>query len=306
MIGCLFLYGMGFVLGYFLMKFLGYNKSQCYFLGAIYSSPHTTSIPVILFSIIGPVLDKVIPIPENFPVSAQKRGFLYIILNSIFSNIWKWSAGYYFIQEENSYSHKKELSYKKSPELMSLKKFLKEIITTPVVASVFSILVTCFPKFQEFLIKEDSYVYNSLMVANITVGRSYSFFVMFTLGLSLCESIFPEQSSFDSEKGVFFKNYDLIWASLGKLIVMPIIFWPILIYLCRNILNCDDVLLFLFLFMAMAPGAVNMIVICNVKGMFQESVSMLMVAMYGIGIVTLTLGVTGIISLIGYLNEVPA
>ena len=82
------------------MKLLGYNNNRCNFMAAVFSSPHTTSIPVILLSIIGPVLDKIIPIPASMPVDAQRRGYLYIILNSIFSNIWKWSGGFYLIQPE--------------------------------------------------------------------------------------------------------------------------------------------------------------------------------------------------------------
>lgn len=304
MIGCLFLYGFGFILGYFFGKFLGYNQKQCYFLGAVYSSPHTTSIPVILFSIIGPVLDKVIPMPLELPVNSQKRGYLYIILNSIFSNIWKWSAGYYFIQKEDyDISEKKLSKYPyKPPASMSIKKFLKEIITAPLVVSFISIFMTIFPSIQNTLNKEDSYIYNSFMIANSMIGKSYSFFVMLTLGLSLCESMFPEREE-ERNKKVFFRNLDIIWLSLGKLLLMPLITWPFLIYLCRRILHADDVMLFLFLFLGMAPGAINLIVITQIKEAFQESISMLMMAMYGIALITITFGVTIIITLIGYLNN---
>lgn len=299
--GCIFLYGLGFFLGFFIMKILGYNKSQCYFLGAIYSSPHTTSIPVILFSTIGPVLDKVIPMPASFPVKCQQRGYLYIILNSIFSNIWKWSVGYYFIQpEESTYTN----TNAKNNETLTIKKFIKEIMTAPLISSIISIGIASFPKVQQALIKRDGFLFNSFMVANTLVGKTYSFFVMLTLGLALCESIFPETDKKNIKEKVFFRNYDLIISSLGKLLVMPIFSWPLLIILCRNIIFADDVLLFLFLFMGMAPGAINMIMICTLKGYYQESVSVLMVAMYGISIITLTLGVTGIISLIGYLNNI--
>ena len=84
------------------MKLLGYNENRCKFLGAVYSSPHTTSIPVILLSIIGTVLDKITMMPQNMMIDSQRRGFLYIILNSIFSNIWRWSGGYYLIKPEQS------------------------------------------------------------------------------------------------------------------------------------------------------------------------------------------------------------
>ena len=36
----------------------------------------------------------------NISFNNERRAFLYIILNSIFSNIWKWSGCYYLIEPE--------------------------------------------------------------------------------------------------------------------------------------------------------------------------------------------------------------
>ena len=46
-----------------------------------------------------------------------------------------------------------------------------------------------------------------------------------------------------------------------------------------------------------------MIVICTLKGAYMESISMMMMVMYGFAMITMTLGVTVIIGVIGYLNN---
>ena len=56
--------------------------------------------------------------------------------------------------------------------------------------------------------------------------------------------------------------------------------------------------------MSAAPSAINMIVICTLKEAYMESISMMMMVMYGIAMITMTLGVTVIIGIIGYLNNV--
>ena len=43
---------------------------------------------------------------------------------------------------------------------------------------------------------------------------------------------------------------------------------------------------------------------CTLKEAYMESISMMMMVMYGIAMITMTLGVTGIIGIIGYLNNV--
>lgn len=310
LIGCSLMYLFGYIVGYMTMKVLGYNHNRCNFLGAVFSSPHTTSIPVILLSIIGPVLDKIIPIPAEMPVDAQRRGYLYIILNSIFSNIWKWSGGFYLIQPEDVTADNQKVAVSDSRETinrnnkMSLRKFFREIINMPVIASFASILITMCPPLQNYLTKPGSTMYNSLISVNIMVGKSYAFFVMIMLGLSLSDSITIHPSPEATKKNIF-KGFDLVWISLVKLIIMPVITAPFIIYVFKYLLHSDDIMLFLFLFMSAAPGAINIIVICTLKGAYMESISMLMMVMYGLAMITMTLGVAMIIGVIGYLNKVP-
>lgn len=306
------MYLFGYIVGYMTMKVLGYNHNRCNFLGAVFSSPHTTSIPVILLTIIGPVLDKIIPIPLAMPVDAQKRGYLYIILNSIFSNIWKWSGGFYLIQpeNENAEADSQKLIVGNSRDTtnsnnkMSLTKFFREIINMPVIASFVSILITMCPPLQNYLTKPGSTMYNSLLSVNMMVGKSYAFFVMIMLGLSLSDSITIHPNREVTKKNIF-KGFDLLWISLVKLVVMPLVTAPFIIYLFKYVLHSDDIMLFLFLFMSAAPGAINIIVICTLKGAYMESISMLMMVMYGLSMITMTLGVAMIIGVIGYLNNVP-
>ena len=321
-IGCVSLYILGYIVGYISMKILGYNSSQCRFIGAIYSSPHTTSIPVILVTIIGPVLDKFIPMPINMPFNSERRAFLYIILNSIFSNIWKWSGCYYLIEPEeeieddNLYLEKKNddlilseestidkshIKNKKKEEEFTFSKFMSKVINMPIIICGVSLFITMIPPFQNFLIKPGGLMNSSLISVNNMIGRSYGCLVMMMLGISLSKCInFGEEAKTKS----FFKTKDLIIMSLIKLIVIPIISFPFIIYIFKYFLKADDVMLFLFLFMALAPSAINMIVICTVKGAYEDDIAMLMVIQYSISIITLTLGTTAVIYIIGNLNNV--
>ncbi len=321
-IGCVSLYILGYIVGYISMKILGYNSSQCRFIGAIYSSPHTTSIPVILVTIIGPVLDKFIPMPINMPFNSERRAFLYIILNSIFSNIWKWSGCYYLIEPEeeieddNLYLEKKNddlilseestidkshIKNKKKEEEFTFSKFMSKVINMPIIICGVSLFITMIPPLQNFLIKPGGLMNSSLISVNNMIGRSYGCLVMMMLGISLSKCInFGEEAKTKS----FFKTKDLIIMSLIKLIVIPIISFPFIIYIFKYFLKADDVMLFLFLFMALAPSAINMIVICTVKGAYEDDIAMLMVIQYAISIITLTLGTTIIIYIIGNLNHV--
>ena len=135
------------------------------------------------------------------------------------------------------------------------------------------------------------------------ISKGYAFFVMLLLGLSLADSITFNISDEIKEK-LIFKGFDVLWVCLAKLVLMPIISFPILIYLFKYLLHADDVMLFLFLFMSSAPSAINMIVICTLKGAYMESISMLMVVMYACAMITMTLSVTITIVVIANLNNV--
>ena len=301
MIGCFLSYIIGFIVGYVTSKILGYTENQCKFIGAIFSSPNAISYPLILITTIGTVLDKIVPLPQNLPINAESRGYLYIIIGSIFSNVWRWSGGYYLIQPDSDLKNKNSLLSEENQ--MTLKKFFKQIINMPIIACLTSLTITMIPPIQKFLATPGTFVYNALIEANVKVSKGYSFLVMLLLGLSLSDSITLHPTQEEQDK-IIFKKFDLLWISLSKLIIMPIISAPFVIYIFRNLLQTDEVMLFLFLFMCAVPSGINMIVVCNLKNAYPESVSLLMVFMYGFSMLSVTIGVTGIIIVLEYLDNV--
>ena len=301
-------------MGYIIAKFLGVSYGKTRFLAAVFSTPHTTSIPVILIQVVGPVLDKIIPLRPGMLVgTAQQRGFLYIVMNSIFSNIWRWSGAYYLIEPEDEKEMKKDIEAplltkdeadenkpkKVQPEQSGFMLFLTKIINAPLVTSVFSLLLTAFPLLQSYFTEKGALLNVTIISVNNMVSKSYSFICMFMLGLSFSDSI-----NFGGHKVSknFLTGCDLFWLSIMKLVVMPLLACPFLLYLFRNLLEADDVLVFIYLFMASAPSAINIIVICAYKDAYTEAVSMLMVVMYAASIVTMTLQVTFFIYILGNLN----
>ena len=91
-LGCLIIYLLGLFIGFGLGKMIGLNKRQRELLGAIFSTPHNTSIYVILIQVIGPFMDTIIPPNRNLIGDPVKRGILYVVINNIASNMWKWSV----------------------------------------------------------------------------------------------------------------------------------------------------------------------------------------------------------------------
>jgi len=313
LLGCSFLYLLGYYIGYFSMKLLGYTEKQSRFVGVIYSSPHTTSIPVILVGIIGPVLDKLTTIPAEIQLNAEQRAYLYIILNSIFANIWKWSGCYYLIQpeEENEENNQELISYKKfdennkiesnKSEEFNFNQFFKKIINVPLISCIITLFITMFPSFQNMFNDPAGILNSSLVSVNIMVSKSYGFLVIFMLGITLYNTL--SNSSENNNKN-FLKGWFLILVTLIKLVIMPLIAFPIIIYIFKYLIKGDDIMLFLFLFMAQAPSAINMVVICTLKNAYEETLSMMMVAQYCISIISLTIGTSLVLYIIGNLNGV--
>ena len=87
-----------------------------------------------------------------------------------------------------------------------------------------------------------------------------------------------------------------------KLIIMPILTTPVIIYLFRNIFHSDDVLTFNYLFLGAAPPAINIIVICAYKNAFVNEIASIMIVMYTAAIITLTVNVTLFLYILGMLN----
>ena len=316
-IGCLVIYITGLFVGFGISRILKLNKYQHNFLGALFSTPHNTSIYVILIQVIGPFLDTIIPKNPNIVGDCVKRGLLYVIINSIVANIWKWSCCYYLIEpdEEDEEVDSKEYALlndneagqnivEKKPKYKAktFKDILKSVINMPLIASLISLFITFIPSLQLLFITPKSILRETLMDVSKTVSKAYSFLVIFILGLSIADNVHLPSEKVENIGKNFLNKTIIFWLSLVKLVIMPIFTTPIIIYIFRNVFHSDDVLTFNYLFLGAAPPAINIIVICAYKNAFVNEISSIMIVMYAAAIITLTLNITGFLYILGMLN----
>ena len=316
-IGCLVIYITGLFVGFGISRILKLNKYQHNFLGALFSTPHNTSIYVILIQVIGPFLDTIIPKNPNIVGDCVKRGLLYVIINSIVANIWKWSCCYYLIEpdEEDEEVDSKEYALlndneagqnivEKKPKYKAktFKDILKSVINMPLIASLISLFITFIPSLQLLFITPKSILRETLMDVSKTVSKAYSFLVIFILGLSIADNVHLPSEKVENIGKNFLNKAIIFWLSLVKLVIMPIFTTPIIIYIFRNVFHSDDVLTFNYLFLGAAPPAINIIVICAYKNAFVNEISSIMIVMYAAAIITLTLNITGFLYILGMLN----
>ena len=313
MIGCGFLFVFGLFMGYIISKILGLSKSETKFLAAVFSTPHTTSILLILMQCVGPVLDKIIPIQGG--LTAEQRGMTYVVMNAIFANLWKWSGAYYLIEPEKKREvvdaeealitkDKEDENKPKEEHSNSSSVHISKIPNAPIVTAILSLILTLFPTLQSYFTNKGTVLNETIISVNLMVSKSYSFICMFMLGVAFADTI--HFSNEEPSRKSIFTGCDLFWLAIMKLVVMPLLACPCLIYIFRIWLHADDVLLFIFLFMACAPTAMTIIVICAYKGAYIESFSLLMIVMYAAGIVTMTLQITFFVYLIGNFNTPPS
>ena len=319
-VGCLAIYVLGLIIGFIISRILKLDVNQRNFLGAVFSTPHNTSIYVILIQVIGPFLDTIFPKNPNLVGDSKKRGLLFVVINSIVANIWKWSCCYALIEpddeeedlEENINSPllkdndekiqnqivEKNPKYKEK----TFKDILKSVVNMPLIASIFSLCITFSPSLQKLFITPKSILRDTIIDVNMTVSKAYSFIVIFILGLSIADNVhFPGEEV--KKIGKNFLNASIIfWLTVVKLVVMPILTTPVIIYLFRNIFHSDDVLTFNYLFLGAAPPAINIIVICAYKNAFVNEISSIMVVMYTAAIITLTVNITVFLYILGMLN----
>ena len=318
--GCLIIYILGLFIGFGISKVLKLDKNQRNFLGAVFSTPHNTSIYVILVQVIGPFLDTIFPRNPNLVGNSEKRGLLYVVINSIVANIWKWSCCYALIEpddeeedlenninapllKDNDEPAQNQIVEKKPKyKEKTLKDILKSVVNMPLITSLFSLCITFSPSLQRLFITPKALLRDTIIDVNMTVSKAYSFIVIFILGLSIADNVhFPGEEVKKIGKNFLDANI-LFWLSIVKLIIMPMLTTPVIIYLFRNIFQADDVLTFNYLFLGAAPPAINIIVICAYKNAFVNEISSIMIVMYTAAIITLTLNITGFLYILGMLN----
>ena len=319
-IGCFIIYIFGLFIGFAISRILGLNKKKRDFLGAVFSTPHNTSIYVILIQVIGPFLDTIFPRNPNMVGDSKKRGLLYVVINSIVANIWKWSCCYLLIEPEDEEDElesdinspllkdndeerniqivEKKPKYKEK----TLKDILKSVCNMPLIASLFSLCITFSPDLQRLFITPKAFLRKTIIDVNMTVAKAYSFLVIFILGLSIADNVHLPGEEVKKLGKNFLNSSIIFWLSIVKLVIMPILTAPIIIFIFRNLFHADDVLTFNYLFLGAAPPAINIIVICAYKNAFVNEISSIMIVMYTAAIITLTLNITGYLYILGMLN----
>ena len=188
------------------------------------------------------------------------------------------------------------LERKTSFEKKNQSSFFKEMMNMPIIASIVSLSLCIHPGIQSYFSTPKSLLNETILSVNKLTSKGYGFLVMFLLGVNFSDLILPNtESARKTNKKVIFNKNELAIITFTKLIIMPIIASPFVIFLfIYGIIN-DDVMVFLFLFMAAAPNAINVIVLCSVKNAYVETVSIIMVVQYIASIFTLTFQISLII-----------
>jgi len=160
----------------------------------------------------------------------------------------------------------------------------------PIIVSVFSLLLCLHPGIQKYFNTPDAFLYVTVLSVNKFAAKGYGFLVMFLLGVNFAELIFSDEKDENKKikKDIIFSSCDLAFLTTVKLVIMPLLASPFIIFLFISQVITDDIMVFLFLFMAAAPNAINVIVVCSVKNAYVETVSLIMVVQYIVSMITLT------------------
>lgn len=292
MLGCFTNYFLGLIFAFIIAKFYSSSRNETNFLMAIFSSPHTTSIPLILIEVLYPILNQ-IPVRSSMGElvpNAKERGMLYIALNSVFSNVWRWSVSYNLINPEEKNNLTENLVIKENNNIKTKKNILKEILNMPIIVSFLSILLCTNDNVKNAFIKQGSFMQEFFLAVNITIAKCFSFAVIFVLGLNFANLDLFNKSKEDIKWREIkaFGIGKIITITIAKIVIMPLLGVPLIYYFYKNEIIQDGVLAFLYMFMLAAPNAINMIIICSIKKTREELLAFIMVIEYVAAILTLT------------------
>jgi predicted permease len=302
-VGNVIIYGSGLIIGYFCAKVLGSNSNETQFFCGIMSALHTTSLPVILMEVLQENLDQIKYVNSDGTVtSSRNRGMLYIVLNSIFANIWRWGVSYNLINQEEedeaalakkdlllSDDHEQEKK-NKTPKSKSCGEIIIEMINVPIVISLVSILLCYISPVRDAFIIPGSILNKTILSVNKIISRGYNIMVMLILGLNIANLLFEKEDK-KKYKEPEISNWKLGITTFMKLFIHPMVGTPVLLYLYHTGFFTDGVLIFLYLFMLAAPNAINIIVVCSIKNTREKATAMMIMVQYIVSIVTLTLGI---------------
>jgi predicted permease len=284
---------------------------------AVLSAPNSTSIPLIMIEVFYPIFDRMNyqdPSNSNFTTlpSAKDRGLLYVSLTSILSHFWRWSVTYNLIGPENNNKRtqttnsplnaellEKDLEKKEiNPRDKNFKEIILEIINLPIIVGIFSLLICLNSNVRNLFIENGSILNNTLFNAHRNIAGSFTFFVLFALGNNIESTVFSNSNSKvlhkkcseDNQTKPNYRKYLIL--SILKLVLTPLIGTPLILLFKKFNLVLDPVLLYILLIPLASPIAINLVVICNYKMVWEEFISILILFNYSIGIITVTISNT--------------
>jgi predicted permease len=298
-VGNTIIYGTGLIIGYLCSVVFKSPEQERNLLCGVMSALHTTSLPIILMDVLAPELNKIIYINADGTITdARNRGRLYIVLNSIFANIWRWGISYNLINPIEEDPEKlakkdglldKEKAEKAKPKIdITFIDTIKEVLNVPIIVSILTIVLCYITPLRLWMISPDSIFLKTFISVNEITARSYNVMVILILGLNIANLLKTDPKGY---KGDDISDYKLTVTTVMKLFVHPLIGTPILMYLLGTGFFEDGVLIFVYLFMLAAPNAINIIVVCSVKDAGERATSKMIMIQYVVAIATLTLGI---------------
>jgi predicted permease len=301
-VGNCIIYGSGMLIGFICAKVLGSSSNEASFFCGIMSALHTTSLPVILMEVLQENLDQIKYVNSDGTVtSSRNRGMLYIVLNSIFANIWRWGVSYNMInpeEEDEATREKKDQllcddneKKKPLPKSKSCGEIIIEMINVPIVISILSIVLCYITPVREAFIVPGSLLNKTLLSVNSIISRGYNLMVILILGLNIANLLLEKDDKKKKYKEPEISSWKLGFTTFMKLFVHPLVGTPVLLYLFHTGFMTDGVLVFLYLFMLAAPNAINIIVVCSIKNTREKATAMMIMVQYIVSVVTLTLGI---------------
>ena len=320
-LGCAVVVIIGLLINILASGCLVKDKRQFKFLSCVFSTSDSSVFLLVLAQICGPIIDSIKP-PKTGELTADKRALKYIAIISIMNHIWKWAGCFYLIEGENSdeipvkeielkmlenKKHNNEESAK--IEDYAHKEKAKNDTSTkshynfPLYSIIFSLLLCLIPPLQNNFVDKSSFLNATIISVNTVVGKSFNFCCIFLVGLFVCETMNWNSIKLRPYENQFLSIIDIIWISSLKLILMPLLCIPVILYLLNNIFNADICLLFVLFIFASSPFDMNLNIICGIKNAFIETCSILNCVMIICSIGTLILQVTLSVYVLGYYYE---
>jgi predicted permease len=293
-VGLLTINVIGIIVGFIYSLFIKSNSSERNFYLAIMSSPNVTSVTMVILEVLSPILDK-FKYDDDTPLgkkSAKERGLLYISLLSILANIWRWTFTFNFINNKN----KTEILLDPSinvADKRTIRKTIKEILNVPIITSILALVISLIEYVKDIFIDKDSFLKATFFDSHQVISKCYTFTVIFLLGLNISNILpfkmnEPETIETNTEKKKI-SIWKIIFVSILKLVIVPLIGTPIIVYFLNIGFILDKVLVFLLFFTLAAPISINILVICNAKKAWVEYISLIMLANYVICIFSITI-----------------